>query len=110
MRDLEKKVIQLEEKNKYDAIAHDKINDKLIRLDTKIDQFNQTLSNSAVSYGAIFKDEFRQFKIEIEKILKNYVTRDEFDPVRKTVYGAIKIVLVAVLFAILGFIGLNIGN
>lgn len=35
-----------------------------------------------------------------EKLEKNYVTEDEFDPIRKIVYGLVGLILVAVVGAL----------
>ena len=42
-------------------------------------------------------------------VLNNYVTKEEFDPVKKLAYGLISVVLIGVLGAILTLIINNVG-
>lgn len=39
-----------------------------------------------------------------QKLDKDYVTKEEFDPVRKVVYGLISVILLAVVGALVGLV------
>lgn len=43
------------------------------------------------------------------KLDKSYIRREEFEPVKKLVYGAARVVLVGVLVAILGLVIISAG-
>lgn len=50
------------------------------------------------------KDDVREIKTQITS---NYVTKDQFEPVRRLVYGTVGIILTAVIVAV---VALVIGN
>ena len=47
------------------------------------------------------KEDVRDIK---EKLEKNYVTQDQFEPVKKIVYGLVGLILVAVVGALIGLV------
>ena len=113
--EINERIAKLEECEKYDNEAHNRFSDKIsrievatnekfTRLETKIDNFAQILNNASLANGALFKDEFRDFKNEMKEMLKGYVMLTEFKPIQRIVYGAVSIILVAVLGGIVALI------
>ena len=53
-------------------------------------------------------EQIRQIRIDITRIEtkldNNYVTKDEFDPIRKIVYGVVTIILTGVVGALLALV------
>ena len=47
------------------------------------------------------KEDVTEIKLKLEK---DYVTREEFEPIKKVVYGLIGLILVAVVSAIIGLV------
>jgi subtilase family serine protease len=73
----------------------------------KVSILRDDMSKIQVKLAEVQKDvEF--IKIEITEIKKKldsiYVTQDEFDPVRKIVYGVVSLILVAVVGAIIALV------
>lgn len=47
------------------------------------------------------KEDVTEIKLKLEK---DYVTREEFEPIKKVVYGLIGLILVAVVSALIGLV------
>jgi hypothetical protein len=66
-----------------------------------------TKSEDLIKLTGLCKDvEFIKSEVvEIKSKLEgNYVTKDEFDPIRKIVYGMVSLILVGVVGALLGLV------
>lgn len=95
--EVNERIAKLEEAKEYSFNEHKhfvekltrvqaEVNEKYIRLETKIDNFS--------------KNDFREFKEEIEKLLSNYVTVQEFRPVKNIIYGMVGFILLAFIGSI----------
>lgn len=62
------------------------------------------------SHVAVLNQEMGDVKIDIKDIKDCYVTKIEFSPIQKIVYGLIGTVLLAVLSAILALVIIKGGN
>jgi hypothetical protein len=53
-------------------------------------------------------EQIRQLRVDVNEVKNkldaNYVTKDEFDPIKKLVYGVVSIVLVGVMGALLALV------
>lgn len=78
----------------------------LIRLSTQMDSVFSAVNDMKTD---IEKLDSKFDKLE-HKFNQNYVTKAEFEPVKKAVYGFIGITLTAVLMAILAFLMNGGGN
>lgn len=71
-----------------------------MRIKTKKD----TEDNLQVDLAVIAND-IQYIKTDVgeikEKMEKNYVTREEFDPIKKIVYGIVSVILLAVIGAVI---------
>jgi len=66
---------------------------------------NQNTTSQNIDVIATKIDYIQRDVAEIkEKLEKDYVTRDEFDPVKKIVYGMVGLVLVAVVSALIALV------
>lgn len=85
----------LQDHTKQDATAFESIHDHLDRLD-------RATNNDLVVYKI---DQLKiQFEVLDKKIDNNFVTKTEFDPVKRLVYGVVAVMLTSVVGAILAMV------
>lgn len=85
----------LQDHSKQDSVAFDSIHSHLDRLD-------KATNTDLIVYKI---DELKkQFNNLEEKIDNNFVTKTEFDPIKRLVYGMVGIILTGVIVGILAII------
>jgi hypothetical protein len=66
------------------------------------------IQNGANVVLAVIQNDITYIKQEVDDIKKlvenKYVTKDEFDPIKKVVYGMVGLILVAVVGAVLALV------
>jgi hypothetical protein len=78
---------------------------------TNQEQIEQIAVSAAAAAAAVvandilhIKTDMADIKLSIDRMCGTYLTRIEFDPVKKVVYGLVALILVAVVGSLLAFI------
>lgn len=73
---------------------------------------NKTVTSQGVPLKDYFDEKFTQLDRKVDKLLdsqeKDYVTKTEFEPIRRLVYGTVSLILTAVLVALVSTVVINV--
>lgn len=81
--------------------------ERIIRLETQMNNIDKKVEDGFKAIDIRFDKMETLINAFVKTVGETYTTKEEFSPVKKVVYGAVTIALVAVLGTILALIGLK---